>query len=517
MKIIEVDNLKKHFGTVLANDGVDFDIIKGEIHSVLGENGAGKTSLMNCIYGLYHPDSGKILYKGTEITSHSVRESMARGIGMVHQHFMLVHNMTALENIMLGLKSTTPPFLNKQSVAAELNQLMEKYRIRVDLHKEIWDISVGAQQKVEILKMLYRKSCLLILDEPTAVLTPQETEELFSFIRQYIGQGNSVVLITHKIEEILDISSRITVMRAGKNVGTYKREEIKDKTELAYLMIGKKIELSVKNISGESEKLLTAISVQDLVVKDNRGLKAVDSVSFDIFKGEILGVAGVSGNGQSELAEALTGLRKCHSGKVLVNGEDISNLSPREIQLKNIRHIPEDRHKYGLVLDFSVEENMLLGRFFSKPYSIKGKINHIYNSILAEKKVKEYNIRTQSIKTTTRKLSGGNQQKLILSRELLIKPDVLIAVQPTRGLDIGAAKFVQKRILEQKEAGAAVLYISTELEEILDMSDRIMVFYEGKIVCTFDAHEVDTWTLGLLMTGVHLDDIGEAKKERCEV
>jgi simple sugar transport system ATP-binding protein len=415
---------------------------------------------------------------------------------------------------MLGLASTKAPFLDKAAVKAELETLMNTYHIRVDLEKEILDLSVGAQQKVEILKMLYRKSRLLIMDEPTAVLTPQETEELFVFIRQFRDQGNSIVLITHKIEEVLEISNRITVMRAGKNVGTFEREEISDKSELAYLMVGKKIELTVKNVLGEPEELVPVLEVQSLKVEDNRGLVAVHDVSFEIYKGEILGIAGVSGNGQTELAEALTGLRPCKSGRVLVNGDDIANLPPREIQERNVRHIPGDRHRHGLVLDFSVKENMLLGRFYDEPYSTKGRINHSYNSALAAEKITEYDIRTSGMNALTKSLSGGNQQKLILSRELAIQPEILIAVQPTRGLDIGAAKFVQQRILEQKEAGAAILYISTELEEIMDMSDRIMVFFEGESVCMYNAHEVDSWKLGLLMTGCF--DGEEPDRERGE-
>ncbi|MEI7884407.1 MAG: ABC transporter ATP-binding protein [Clostridia bacterium] len=501
MKKLDVIGLRKSFGNVIANDSVNFDVYDGEVHAILGENGAGKTTLMKCIFGLYPPEVGEIYYEGQKFSSHSVKDSIDKGIGMVHQHFMLVYNMTVLENIMLGLKSERAPFLDKKIVTAKMLDLMNKYQINIDLKQEIRNLSVGAQQRVEILKMLYRKSSLLILDEPTAVLTPQEIEELFVFIRQYTGQGNSVVLITHKLDEILEIADRITVMRLGKNVGTFARKDIKDKNELAAKMVGEKIELSILHSKNKQNNPIPAISIKNLVVKDNRGLKAVDNVTFDMFEGEILGVAGVSGNGQTELAEALAGLRRPDSGNIYLAAEDVSKLNPRGIQNKNIRYIPEDRHKYGLILNFSVKDNLLLGRYYAEPYSTNGKLNHTNNDLYAEKKIKEFNVMTPNSKERVEHLSGGNQQKLILARELASQPNVLIATQPTRGLDVAAAKFIQRSILKQRDAGTAVLYVSTELEEIFEMSDRIMVLYKGNIAGIFDISLANIQEIGLLMAG----------------
>jgi general nucleoside transport system ATP-binding protein len=501
MKKLEITSLKKIFGTVTANDCVDFDLEQQEVHCILGENGAGKTTLMNCIYGIYSPDGGEILLDGEPFTVHSVNDSIQQGIGMVHQHFMLVHNMTVLENIMLGLKSTREPFTDKKRVTLELKELMSRFRIKLDLNQEIQSMSVGAQQSVEILKALYRKSTLLILDEPTAVLTPAETGELFDFIRNYIDQGNSVILITHKLEEILDISNRITVMRGGRHIGTYRREEIRDKHELAAKMVGEDIELSLSNESKPPAEKVPVLQVENLVVKDHRGLAAVDNVSLELYRGEILGIAGVSGNGQTELAEALSALRKPFSGKVVVAGEEVRHFTPREMQKRNLRYIPEDRHRYGLVLKFSVKDNMLLSRYYESPYSKKGKLNHLHNKNFAEKKIADYSVLTPGIDTHADNLSGGNQQKLILARELASQPDVLIATQPTRGLDVSATRFVQRAILKQKEQGTAVLYMSTALDEVIDMSDRVAVMYKGKIVGTFDSRTADVKKIGALMAG----------------
>ncbi|KUO50096.1 MAG: hypothetical protein APF76_06420 [Desulfitibacter sp. BRH_c19] len=501
MKKLEVVGLKKSFGNVIANDSVNFDLNKGEVHCILGENGAGKTTMMNCIYGIYPLDDGEIFYEGQKFTVHSVNESIKKGIGMVHQHFMLVHNMTVLENIMLGLKSAKAPFLDKKNVSLELKKLMSKYQIGLDLDQEIRNLSVGSQQSVEILKVLYRESSLLILDEPTAVLTPSETKKLFEFIKQYVKQGNSVVLITHKLEEILDISHRITVMRAGKNVGTYERKDIKDKKELASKMVGEIIDLKLKNSSQRPSEQVPALRVKNLLVKDNRGLDVVRDVSFDIYKGEILGIAGVSGNGQNELTEALAGIRKLDGGNITIGDKKIVKHNSREMQKNKVRYIPEDRHRYGLILSFSVKDNLLLSRYYEEPYSTQGKLNHSYNLSYAENKVKEFNVITPSVDVPAENLSGGNQQKLILARELAFQPDVLIATQPTRGLDVSAAKFVQKCIIKQKEMGTAVLYVSTELDEIIDMSDRIIVMYNGRIVGTFNSSSANIGEIGALMAG----------------
>lgn len=510
MKRLEVAGLKKVFGTVVANNHVDFDLEGEEVHCILGENGAGKTTLVNCIYGIHTPDEGTIMLNGEPFTSHSLTDSIKKGIGMVHQHFMLVHNMTVLENIALGLKSKKEPFIDKKTITDELHRLMETFRISVDLNEVIQNLSVGAQQTVEILKVLYRKSNLLILDEPTAVLTPSEISDFFNFIRQYIRHGNSVILITHKLEEVLDISNRITVMRGGKNAGTFKRSEVKDKHELAARMVGEDIELSLRNKSAAAGKRVQAMSVDNLIVKDNRGLKAVNDVSFELFKGEILGIAGVSGNGQTELAEALAAIRPPESGTVTVKGEQVLKFTPREMQNRNIRYIPADRQKSGLILKFSVRDNLILSRYYEQPYSRKGVLDHAHNREFAIRKIRDYNVLTPNIEIPVETLSGGNQQKLILARELASKPDILIAMQPTRGLDIAAAKFVQQSILEQKEAGTAVLYISTALDEVIDMSDRVAVIYKGKIVGVFENHSADIKKIGALMAGHTASNVQQA-------
>ncbi len=508
MKRLEVVSLKKQFGTVVANDCVDFDLESEEVHCILGENGAGKTTLMNCIYGIYSPDGGEILLDGNPFTVHSVTDSIRQGIGMVHQHFMLVHNMTVLENVALGLKSRKEPFIDRETITDELHRIMETFKIDVDLNTQIQNLSVGAQQSVEILKVLYRKSKLLILDEPTAVLTPSEINDFFNFIKEYINHGNSVILITHKLEEVLDISNRITVMRGGKRVGTFKRSEVKDKHELAAMMVGDDIELSLQNKLDPPRNRIEALSVQDLVVKDNRGLNAVDQISFTMYKGEILGIAGVSGNGQTALAEALAGIRTPDSGSVSIGEKLVRSFSPREMQEMHLRYIPPDRQRSGLVLKFSVKDNMLLSRYYEAPYSRRGVLNHAHNREFANRKVEDYKVLTPDIDASAEKLSGGNQQKLILARELASQPDILIAMQPTRGLDVGAAKFVQGTILDQRKAGTSILYISTALDEVMDMSDRIAVMYKGKIVGIFDASSASIREIGALMAG-HTGNSGE--------
>ncbi|MEL7610144.1 MAG: ABC transporter ATP-binding protein [Bacillota bacterium] len=514
MDLLRVNSLTKTFGAIVANDKACLDVEPGEVHAILGENGAGKTTMMNCIYGLYAPDAGEILFGGKKLErNHSISNSIEAGIGMVHQHFMLVHNMTVLENIMLGLKSTRPPILDKKKVAKALNALMEESHIRVDLNKPIYDLSVGVQQKVEILKALYRKSRLLILDEPTAVLTPQEAEELFDFMRKFVAKGNSVVLITHKIDEIMHIGDRVTVMRAGKNVGSYRTKDIPHANELAYLMVGQKIDLTVKNVQSADGARKEKLRVEHLTVRDRWGINVVDDVSFSLREGEILGVAGVSGNGQLELAQALTGLMESHGGKIFLGEEDVTRLRPRALQKRGVRHIPEDRHRRGLIMDYTVRENLILGRHRDAPFSRKGRLDQRHITRFAEEKMRDYGIKAPGVQTKARTLSGGNQQKIILARELAVCPEVLVAVQPTRGLDVQATKFVQNQIVAAKRAGTAVLYISTELKEIMELSDRVMVFYKGQNVAVLDAKTADTWNVGLLMAGKRIPAGGMNKNK----
>lgn len=500
MKKLVVRNLSKSFGSVKANQHVDLTVESGEVHAILGENGAGKTTLMKCIYGLHKMDEGEIYYEGDSMENYSISDSIKKGIGMVHQHFMLVHNMNVVENVMIGLEDIGKVFIDKKKVEARLTEIMKKYHLQVDMNCQIQNMSVGAQQRVEILKALYRKSSLLILDEPTAVLTPQEIEDLFRFIKEYVKQGNSVVLITHKLDEIMKIADRITVMRAGIKTGTFVKTDIKDKKELAEKMMGESIEWDIKH-KVNTEGLEKILEVKNLVVRDNRGLNVLNGVSFDLHEGEILGVAGVSGNGQTELAEALAGLRSVKQGEIVFDGKNIANKTPREIQQMQIRYIPEDRHRVGLILDYSLRDNYMLGKFYAEPSSHGLRLDHKYNSEMSENLLEKYNVMATDIWQKARTLSGGNQQKIILGRELSAKPRILIATQTTRGLDIASTKFVQQCIMEQKEKGTGVLYVSTELDEIMEMCDRVIVFYEGKIIETFMTGELDRWQIGLLMAG----------------
>ncbi|QGP92277.1 Galactose/methyl galactoside import ATP-binding protein MglA [Neomoorella glycerini] len=496
--LLELKGICKYFPGVRANDQVNLEILPGEIHALLGENGAGKTTLMNCVYGLYTPDAGQIFWQGREIKIRSIRDAINIGIGMVHQHFMLVHNLTVLENIMLGLLSSREPFLDKKRVATEVTELMQAYGLQVELDAQIWQLPVGVQQRVEILKALYRKARLLILDEPTAVLTPSEVKELFRVLRQLTDRGQAVILITHKLDEVMAVAHRVTVMRDGKVVQTLPTSGT-DKQTLARLMVGRDITLEMTRTPARTGEVI--LEVEDLHALNNRGLPALRGVSFRIHRGEILGIAGVAGNGQTELAEVLTGLRPATAGRVRLKGRDVTNYPPRALYNLNLAHIPEDRQRLGLILDFSLEENTMLGVYYRRPYARGIKVQHDIIKNHAARLIKEYDVRAPGISTRARFLSGGNQQKLILARELDRQPDLLIAVQPTRGLDIGATEFVQQQILAHRERGAAILYISTELEEIMKLSDIIAVFYEGQIVGLLEGDQVDLETIGLMMAG----------------
>lgn len=496
--ILELKGICKYFTGIKANDHVSLDILPGEIHALLGENGAGKTTLMNCVYGLYTPDAGQISWQGKEIKIRSIRDAINTGIGMVHQHFMLIHNMTVLENIMLGLPSRREPFLDKQQVAKEIKELMQTYGLQVDLEAQIWQLPVGVQQRVEILKALYRKARLLILDEPTAVLTPQEVKELFRVLRQLTTAGQAVIIITHKLDEVMAIADRVTVLRDGKVVATLPTAKT-DKQTLAHLMVGRDLSFETNRETRSPGEVI--LEVENLQALNNRNLPALRGVSFTIHRGEILGIAGVAGNGQTELAEVLTGLRRLTAGRIRLKGRDITNYPPRDLYNLNLAHIPEDRQRIGLILDFTLEENAMMGVYYRPPFARGLRVNHEAIKKHTRQLIEQYDIRTSGSSSKTRLLSGGNQQKLILARELDRQPDLLIAVQPTRGLDIGATEFVQRQILAQRNRGAAILYISTELEEIMKLSDRIAVFFEGKIVGLLEASQADLETLGLLMAG----------------
>lgn len=498
-KVIEMKNITKKFGDFVANDSIDLTVHKGEIHALLGENGAGKTTLMNVLYGLYEPTFGEIYLNGKKIDITNPSIAIENGIGMVHQHFMLIETFTVVENIMLGMETTQKMgVLDVRRATKEVEQLSQKYGLHVDPNAKIHDISVGMQQRVEILKALYRGADILILDEPTAVLTPQEIDELMQIMRSLASQGKTIIIITHKLKEIKQVADFCTVIRRGKKIDTVK---VKDVTEedLASMMVGRQVSFEVDK--GEADIGDVVFKVDNLVIKDNRKLKAVDGLSLELHRGEILGIAGVDGNGQSEFIEGVTGLRPIESGTVNLNGKDVTNLSPKEIIESGMSTIPEDRQKRGLVLDFTVAENMILENYHKEPFSTKGRLNHKEISDYSKELIDKFDVRPRNEKHIAGELSGGNQQKVILAREISNDPDVLIAAQPTRGLDVGAIEYVHRYLVEQRDNGKAVLLISFELDEIMNVSDRIAVIFNGKIVDVIDAKIADERTLGYLMAG----------------
>lgn len=505
--VIEMLHIRKEFPGIVANDDITLQLKKGEIHALLGENGAGKSTLMNVLFGLYQPEQGEIRVNGKEVKITSPNIANDLGIGMVHQHFMLVDTFTVTENIILGKEPTKGGKIDLKEAAQEVRQLSERYGLKIDPDAKISDISVGMQQRVEILKTLYRGADILIFDEPTAVLTPQEIKELIQIMQNLITEGKSIILITHKLKEIMEVCDRCTVIRKGKGIGTVNVSET-NPNELASLMVGREVVFTtVKQDAKPSGEVL---NIQDLVVKDSRGVEAIRSLNLSVRAGEIVGIAGVDGNGQSELIEAITGLRKPESGTISINGTEIQKKSPRKITETGIGHIPQDRHKYGLVLDYSIGENMVLQTYYQQPLSKWGILNYknIFNK--ARTLIKEFDVRTPSEYTPARALSGGNQQKAIIAREIDRNPDLLIAAQPTRGLDVGAIEFIHKRLIEQRDQGKAVLLVSFELDEILNVSDRIAVIYEGSIVAIVDPKKTTEQELGLLMAGSKVKEAGKS-------
>ncbi|MEK4522534.1 ABC transporter ATP-binding protein [Psychrobacillus sp. FSL W7-1457] len=496
--VIEMLGIRKEFGTFVANDNITLQLKKGEIHALLGENGAGKSTLMNVLFGLYQPEAGDIKVRGksVKITDPNVANDL--GIGMVHQHFMLVENFTVTENIILGNEPTNGGVVNIKDAARKIEQLSETYGLNVDPYAKIEDISVGMQQRVEILKTLYRGAEILIFDEPTASLTPQEINELIQIMKRLIKEGKSIILITHKLKEIMDVSDRVTVIRKGKGIGTVITAET-NPNELASLMVGRQVEF--KTVKGEAKPKEEALIIKDLIVTDYRGIEKVKGLNLTVRKGEILGLAGIDGNGQSELIEAITGLRKSKSGSINLNGIDITNKKPRKVTEAGVGHIPQDRHRHGLVLDFPIGHNIALQTYYLEPISKRGIINYKKVSNLAQKIIKEYDVRTQGEHTLARALSGGNQQKAIIGREVIRDPELLIAALPTRGLDVGAIEFIHQRLIEQRDKGKAVLLLSFELDEVMNVSDRIAVIYDGQIVDSLLPKETTEQELGLLMAG----------------
>jgi general nucleoside transport system ATP-binding protein len=506
--VIEMLNIRKEFPGIVANDNITLQVKKGEIHALLGENGAGKSTLMNVLFGLYQPEKGEIRVKGKPVNITNPNIANDLGIGMVHQHFMLVDPFTVTENIILGQETTSKGMIDIKKAENDVRAISERYGLAVDPSAKIQDISVGMQQRVEILKTLYRGAEILIFDEPTAVLTPQEIGELIQIMKTLINEGKSIILITHKLKEIMEVCDRCTVIRKGKGIGTVTVSET-NPNELASLMVGREVTFTTEKI--EAIPKHDVFTIENLHVKDSRGLGAVNGLDLTVRAGEIVGIAGVDGNGQSELIEAITGLRKIESGTVKLNGKEITKLSPRKITESGIAHIPQDRHKHGLVLDFPIGENMVLQTYYQEPNSKMGVLNfkNIYKK--ARTLIEEFDVRTPSEYTPARALSGGNQQKAIIGREVDRNPDLLIAAQPTRGLDVGAIEFIHKRLIEQRDNGKGVLLVSFELDEIMNVSDRIAVIYEGKIVAIVNPKETTEQELGLLMAGSKRKEAGEVK------
>lgn len=496
--VVELKGITKRFPGIVANDSISLKLEKGEIHALLGENGAGKSTLMNIVFGLYQPDEGSIYMQGKEVLIDSPNRAIELGIGMVHQHFKLVQPFTVTENIVLGMEPKKGLKIDIRSAQKKVSQLSEQYGLKVDPKAKIEDISVGMQQRVEILKTLYRGADILIFDEPTAVLTPQEIKELIVIMRNLVQEGKSIILITHKLKEIMEISDTVTIIRRGKVIDTVKTAQTSPK-ELAEKMVGRDVSFEVSK--KEATPAEPVLEVKQLVCRNHQGLPTLKGMSFQVRAGEILGIAGVDGNGQSELIEALTGLRSVDSGQVLLLGQDITNRTPRHISEAGLSHIPEDRHKHGLVLDFTVSENMVLETYFHPEYSSKGFLNTDAIDRHAEELIKEFDVRTPSIHNKARSLSGGNQQKAIIAREIHKNPNLLIAAQPTRGLDVGAIEFVHKQLIAQRDQGRAVLLISFELDEIMNVSDRIVVIYEGQIVGEVYPRATNDQELGLMMSG----------------
>ncbi len=497
--VLELRGITKRFPGVVANDHVDFDLRQGEVHALLGENGAGKSTLMNILYGLYHPDDGRILLKGEPVRIHSPRDAIARGIGMVHQHFMLIPVMTVAENIVLAIEpSKVGVLLDYGAARQRVRQLSESFQFAINPDARVEDITVGQQQRVEIIKALYRHADILILDEPTAVLTPQEAHELFEFLRRLTREGLlSVIFISHKLNEVLEVADRITVLRRGKVIETVPRAGATQES-LARMMVGREVLLRVdKTPSTPADPVL---SVHDLHAADDRGLEVVRGVSFEVRGGEIVGLAGVDGNGQSELVEALTGLRRPASGEIRLAGKDVTGASAGKILDLGLGHIPEDRQRRGLVLEFSLAENLALHDFDKEPNARLGWLYPKRLIAAARKLLQQFDVRGGNPQTRAAALSGGNQQKVVLAREISRDPRVLIAAQPTRGLDVGAIEFVHRRLVEARDAGEAVLLVSLELEEVLSLSDRILVIYEGQIVAEYGP-DVSEEELGIAMTG----------------
>ena len=506
--IIEMLNITKKFPGIIANDNITLKLKKGEIHALLGENGAGKSTLMSVLFGLYQAENGEIKKNGKVVRINNPNDANTLGIGMVHQHFKLVEIFTVLENIILGVEPNKMGFLEKKEARKRVIELSERYGLKVDPDALIEDITVGMQQRVEILKMLYRDNEILIFDEPTAVLTPQEIKELLQIMKEFAQEGKSILFITHKLNEIMEVADRCTVLRKGKYVGTV---NVKDTTkeELSRMMVGRDISFIVDK--KESDVGEVVLSVKNLTVSSKTHKNnAVKNVTFDVKAGEIVCLAGIEGNGQTEFVNALTGLEKLNSGSIKLCGKDMTKSSIRQRSINGMSHIPEDRHRHGLVLDYKLEENLVLQRYWQPEFQRRGFIKFGSVRKYAEKLIKKYDIRSgQGAATIVRSMSGGNQQKAIVAREIDKEHQLLIAVQPTRGLDVGAIEYVHKQLIKRRDAGKAVFIVSLELEEVMNVSDRILVIYEGEIVGELNPKKTTVEELGLYMSGVKRDVVKE--------
>ena len=495
---IQLKNIVKRFPGVLANDHTSLEIEEGEVHALLGENGAGKTTLMNILYGLIRPDSGEILRNGQVVKINSPKEAIEQGIGMVHQHFMLIPVFTVTENVILGEGMPREPLLDIQQAEQRVAEISRTYGLEVDPKSKIWQLSVGTQQRVEIIKALYRGAKVLILDEPTAVLTPSEVEVLFNVLRKLVKEGHTVIFISHKLQEVMEISNRVTVLRHGRVVGTVKTSET-DRNSLARMMVGREVFLQFDKAEiPQGEKVL---EVNSVCATSDRGVPALRDLSLNVRAGEIVGIAGIDGNGKSELADVIMGLRKIDSGDVVIKGKSVKHCSTHNIIQMGVSCIPFDRHTEGMVKDFSLSEVLLLKEWRNPPFTQHFLFD--FNAIrdYSERMIQEYDIRAPGITVKSGNLSGGNQQKVVLARELSRKPSLIVACQPTRGLDVGATEYVRQRLLEERARGAAVLLISTELEEILSICDRLLVIYEGQIMGELPAATADIHEIGLMMAG----------------
>ncbi|CKH96333.1 ABC transporter ATP-binding protein [Streptococcus pneumoniae] len=506
--VIEMRDITKVFGGFVANDKINLHLRKGEIHALLGENGAGKSTLMNMLAGLLEPTSGEIAVNGQVVNLDSPSKAASLGIGMVHQHFMLVEAFTVAENIILGSELTKNGVLDIAGASKEIKALSERYGLAVDPSAKVADISVGAQQRVEILKTLYRGADILIFDEPTAVLTPSEIDELMAIMKNLVKEGKSIILITHKLDEIRAVSDRVTVIRRGKSIETV---EIAGATnaDLAEMMVGRSVSFKTEKQASKPKEVV--LSIKDLVVNENRGVPAVKNLSLDVRAGEIVGIAGIDGNGQSELIQAITGLRKVESGSIELKGDSIVGLHPRQITELSVGHVPEDRHRDGLILEMMISENIALQTYYKEPHSKNGILNYSNITSYAKKLMEEFDVRAASELVPAAALSGGNQQKAIIAREIDRDPDLLIVSQPTRGLDVGAIEYIHKRLIEERDNGKAVLVVSFELDEILNVSGRIAVIHDGKIQGIVSPETTNKQELGVLMAG------GNLGKEKSDV